>query len=296
MRDEFTLIVGGDSASGQAYADHLRQADRPFVATTRRQEGSGLFLDLARQDTWTLPETIDQALISAAIGSGARCAEFPKKTRQINVDATGALARRLAASGCFSVFLSSTQVFDGRQPFPKEDEPKTPVTEYGRQKAEAEDHVLKTGQAAVLRFTKLTTPDTPLFRDWLENLERGQPITAFDDMVLAPLGRSVLASAIDAVLQSRDRGIYHLTTNRQITYFDAAQHVARRLGADVSLVVRGSAKAAGITAEMTPANACLGDTRLRGLTGIAPPDPYAALDEALGLISRTVSDKRRAEP
>ncbi len=284
MPNDGTLIVGGDGIIGGAYADHLRHAGRPFVSTTRRRTGSGeaLFLDLSEPSaSWRLPSDTASAVICAAVTSGAACAEDPARSRLINVDAVGVLTERLAARDCFSILLSTSQVFDGGKLHPAEDDPTSPLTEYGRQKADAESRVLATDRAAVLRLTKLVTPQLPLFRDWIATLNRGEAITAFGDMVCAPVGSDMVCTAIDAILAARAPGVFHLSATKDITYVEAAAHLARRLGADERLVATGTAAASGIGPEMAPAHTALACNRLEALLEFGPPEPFEPLDGIL---------------
>lgn len=145
-------IVGGESTIGGALARRL--AGRAL--TTTRRAGGSLRLDQASPaSSWPALAAVDVAFLCAAVGHLDACEAEPLATRRVNVDATVELARRRQAGGAFVVFLSSNQVFDGRQPERRHDAPPCPINEYGRQKAETEQRL---EGCAVLRLTKVVTP------------------------------------------------------------------------------------------------------------------------------------------
>ena len=87
---------------------------------------------------------------------------------------TIALIDRLAARGIYTLFLSTNQVFSGERPHVPADAPVSPVSEYGRQKAEAE-RVLRSRMAngapiGVLRLAKVVSPGMALVTNWRQEL------------------------------------------------------------------------------------------------------------------------------
>ena len=78
------------------------------------------------------------------------------EARAINVDAAEIVARSVARIGARLVHLSSDVVFDGRKGSPYvEEDPPTPVSEYGRTKADAEGRVAAAHPEALLVRTSL---------------------------------------------------------------------------------------------------------------------------------------------
>src|SRR5437764_879665 len=86
------------------------------------------------------------------------------------------------------LIVGADGVFDGQHPHRLPTDPVSPVTEYGRQKAEVERHLLTMdAPAAVVRLTKVLQPGFPLLRGWVDALKIGEPILPFSDMVMAPV-------------------------------------------------------------------------------------------------------------
>jgi dTDP-4-dehydrorhamnose reductase len=287
MMDGRTLIIGGDSRIGGALLQQYRSEKRPVIATSRRNDSpaAGLLqLDLTENlRDWELPAQIDAAILAASITRIEACERDPEGTARINVDAVSELARRLAEAGAFVVFLSTNQVFDGLVPFRRPDEPVSPRTEYGRQKAEAERRILALGEsAAVVRLTKILEPTVPLFTEWTRSLRSGRPIEPFDDMVIAPVPLSCAVCILQQIALRRRGGIYQVSGPRDISYAEIGHLAARHVGASPRLVRPISARATQRVTEYIPQHTTLNIDGLREVPGVnLPPDVESTIANAL---------------
>jgi dTDP-4-dehydrorhamnose reductase len=236
------LIVGGDSLIGRNLISPFKRQGFRIWQTTRRRQGvsdEALYLDLGKdRRLWSFPEVkVDFAILCAAITSTQKCEDDPDATRRINVTATVALARKLAAQGSFVIFLSTSAVFDGSRPFATADEPVNPKTEYGRQKAEAEKQLLRLGSSiAITRLGKVFYPGMPLFQSWITDLKAGKIIRPFSDLVCAPISLIAVVNFLLKVAKEKCGGISHLSGREDITYADVARWVAGMIGAHRTLV------------------------------------------------------------
>ena len=234
-------MVGGDGLIGGAVAARLRAAGGPVIATTRRPgviTNNVFHLDLADDPSaWPeLPE-VDAAVLCAAVARLGACEADPAASRRVNVDGTLALARRLAAQGSYVLLLSSDKVFDGTGAARTRDDARCPATEYGHQKAAAEQGLLALEPScAVLRLAKVLSPSLELVQGWRGALEAGRPITAFHDMYLAPVGVNFVSEMIIRLLNERRPGIYQASGDRDVSYETLARALAGAVGADGALV------------------------------------------------------------
>jgi dTDP-4-dehydrorhamnose reductase len=284
------LLIGADSEIGAATASYLRGSGLSVLETTRRHDrvaADRLFLDLAEPlERWPPPPGIEAACIFAALARLQACATDPDGSSFINVTQTVTLAERLLQRGIAVLFLSSNQVFDGTALHVRADAPLCPVSEYGRQKARTETalgrHIAAGARVAVLRFAKIVSPGMPLLRRWASALVARDRIPAFADMMLAPTPVELAAAAIAGLMRERARGIFQLTGPRDVSYADLALHLAESLGADPSLVDRVSAATAGMPAGATPRHTTLDSSAIRDRFGLAVPDVWAVIDEAIG--------------
>jgi dTDP-4-dehydrorhamnose reductase len=278
MDADVHLVIGADGRLGGGLRQALAAAGQRVLATSRRRDGEHAFLDLAAPpETWALPAEASVAYLCAAVTSQAACERDPDGTRRVNVRHTVALASRLAAAGAFVVFPSTNLVFDGTRPARASDDAVCPRTAYGRQKAAAEADLLALG-AAVVRLTKVIAPDDALLCGWARSLRAGETIHPFADLVFAPLPLAFVARALMTIAARRGAGLWQLSGERDVSYADAARHLARRLGADEALIVPGSAQDAGIPAGSRPPHTTLDTRRWREAIGTPLPSVEATLD------------------
>jgi dTDP-4-dehydrorhamnose reductase len=291
------LIVGVDSLIGAALADALIARGTGVVGTTRRARsgapGSRMVLDLAAPDAGAaqLPR-VDVAIVCAAMARFVDCREQPELARRVNVSAPAALAARLVANGTRVVLLSTSAVFDCRSPRVPADRPTSPATAYGALKAEAEAAILALGpHGCVLRLTKVITPAMPLFVAWIGALRKNERIEAFDDLRFSPIAVCDVLTALLAVLADGGGGIYQVSGAHDISYADAARHLARRSGVSPDLVRAVRAVDRGVPESEVTRYTSLDAVRLCRLTGWTPPPATDVLDAAF---EHLLSEKRVA--
>jgi dTDP-4-dehydrorhamnose reductase len=285
--DEVTLVVGSDSLIGAALVAKLRATGRRVVGTTRREgsvDASTLHLDLSGNPAeWSCPWPVSVAVLCAGVTSIDMCRQQPDATARVNVDGISALAKNLLAQGTFVVYLSTNQVFDGSEPNRRPDEPTSPVTEYGRQKAEAEDRIGRAGgSTSIVRLTKVLYPDTPLLSRWRSALEHGETVQPFSDMHMAPVPLDWVVAVLILVCERRQAGMLHLSGDHDVSYAEAAFTGARMLGVDEALVRPVRSRDVSSTAEPPPGHTTLSTDRLESTLGIKPPDVQETIEMAFG--------------
>jgi dTDP-4-dehydrorhamnose reductase len=281
------LIVGGDSEIAAATTTHLNACGYAVAATTRRPERVAAqrpFLDLSLPvEDWPIPSGIGAACFCAAIARLADCANNPQASALVNVTRTVALAHRLLAAGIPVLFLSTDKVFDGSRAHVPAATPPCPVSEYGRQKAAAEaalgERIGAGAPVAVLRLAKIVSPGMSLLRQWLASLANGDPIRAFDDMMMAPTPVALVATAVERLLVEPNPGIFQLSGPRDVAYSEVALHLAHRIGAHPALVESVSAYSAGLPPGSTARHTTLDSSALRERFGIVVPDAWEVIDE-----------------
>jgi dTDP-4-dehydrorhamnose reductase len=281
------LVVGVDGGIGAALVGALRHRGDVVFGTTRRPgpHADGIIaLDLASPDVdaAALPEA-DVAFFCAAMTGLAECRKDPELARRVNTTGPARLARRLAAGGKRVVLLSTNAVSDWQTPRVAASQPPRPLTVYGRLKAEAEAEFAALGdRAVILRLSKVLTPELKLFRGWIDALTAGREVTAFTDLHLAPITLEDAVSALLALSDHAESGLFQVSGAQDISYVAAARHLARRVGASPARVIERRAADAGFPPEEITTFSSLDSQRLSALTGWTPPDPYAVLDRVFG--------------
>ena len=214
------LVVGADGILGCHLVELLEQTGCVVWRTSRRSGFAGprcFTLDLAGEAAdWRLPLVSPYAaVICAAVPAVAACEADPQATARVNVTGTVTLARLLAAKGVFTVFPSSNMVFDGTRPNCRSDEPVCPCTEYGCQKALAEQQLSSlSDRVAIVRFTKILSPDMPLITGWIEALRSGHEVYPFSDMVMAPVPVTFAAEVLRQIAERRLPDVFRAISTR----------------------------------------------------------------------------------
>jgi|SoiMethySBSTD1v2_1073268.scaffolds.fasta_scaffold06039_8 dTDP-4-dehydrorhamnose reductase len=278
------IVIGFDSAIGGALARAFTARGDLVCSTTWRAgsaERNMVKLDLTSFDPDAVPlPRADIAFFCAAITSIAACRENETLARQINVTGPARLARRLVAAGTRVVFLSSSAVFDWRTPHVKADCPPCPVTIYGKLKAETEAAFSAFGVAAsILRLTKVLAPEDKLFNGWMDALIQKRPITAFSDHHMAPVTLEDAVKTLMAISDSSQAGVFQVSGARDTSYYEAALHLASRLGADPKYVIEARAAESGMLPQEIIRHSSLDTSRLDALAGWKAPDPCSVIDE-----------------
>lgn len=235
------LIVGVESTIGRGLLRAFEPTGISVWSTSRRSSSQSrhLLLDLSQSpDKWSLPmPPVDVAFLCAAVTSQAQCASEPEATHKVNVLNVFALAKKLTEAGTFVIFISSSLVLDGLTPYAKAGQSTNPQTIYGRQKAQAEQYLLGLGErVAVVRFGKVVAPGLPLFEDWAKNLRAGQKIHPFSDMVFAPVALPFAVEVLHKIALMQQPGIVQASAARDVSYAEAAQVIAKNVGADTALI------------------------------------------------------------
>jgi dTDP-4-dehydrorhamnose reductase len=234
------LVVGGDGFLGQALIKALRIRGDTVFSTTRRPESVNAqcrFLDATKLPrSWASDIAYETMFI--CIGQGpSLCAANPEESRKVNVDATVALARQAVDRGAFVIKLSTTEVFDGSRPFRAASGLHNPVTEYGRQFSEADRLVRQLGtHSAVLRFSKAVGPELPLFRGWLDALTHNKKIWPLRDLTMAPVSCPYIVDLLCRMGLAAIPGTFNVSSDRDISFADAAKLLAHQLGVPETLV------------------------------------------------------------
>jgi dTDP-4-dehydrorhamnose reductase len=188
---------------------------------------------------------------------------------------TLALAEKLLSFDVHVLFLSSNQVFDGRAPHMPAGAMRSPVSEYGGQKARTEialcARMANGAPVAILRLAKVITSNMALVRGWVEALAAGRAIQCFDDMMLAPVPIDLVCAAIIVLMNDRARGIFQLSGPADVAYADVARFLAGRLGVDPGLVGKISAREANLPDGTTPRHTTLDSSALQERYGISVP-------------------------
>jgi dTDP-4-dehydrorhamnose reductase len=280
------LVIGADGLIGGALTRELRSQGTTVHTTAKdAKRESDITLDLADAaiERVALPRA-DVAVVCASFNGFAECRRDPVKARQVNALAPEILTRRLRQDGTRVIYLSSSAVFDFQVPQIAASAPTCPRTVYGAVKAEGEQRVLMQGQGTtVLRLAKVLSANMPLLKNWRHSLGEGKIVRAFSDLKFSPVSLDLAVEAVLAIANADEDGIYQVSGASDVSYADAARHIAKRLGVPESRVQEDSALRHGIPAEEIATFTSMDMSRYTALTNRTPPKPLDVLDTVCGL-------------
>ncbi|MCU0588050.1 MAG: SDR family oxidoreductase [Syntrophobacteraceae bacterium] len=165
----------------------------------------------------------DGVIHAAAMAKPDDCELHPRESARINVDTPILLAGLCAQARIPLVFTSSDLVFDGRNPPYREEDPVSPVSLYGEQKARAEAGILERyPDAAVCRMALMFGDGGPhgesFLGPMLRAMRRGDELKLFVDEVRTPLWGRDAAMGLALALH-RASGILHLGGTERISRY-----------------------------------------------------------------------------
>lgn len=147
-------------------------------------------------------------------------------SRRINVDGAANVARAAALAGARLIHLSTDVVFDGRKgvPYDEEDEP-CPVTEYGREKADAEEAVAAADPEALIVRTSMIYGGPGYEPSKHEELARDPQATFFTTEIRSPIQVRDLAAALLELVELDAAGILHVAGAEGVSRAEFAELV-----------------------------------------------------------------------
>lgn len=244
------LIIGGDSKIGTVLYKRLINKNSIVWKTTQKKsiKQNEFYFNLEDEilDT-TFPKIkFDFVFMCASITSLDYCKKFPELSYKVNVVDTLKVLKYFTKKESFIIFFSTNLVFDGLKPNRDIAEPLNPCTEYGKQKTLVENELSKFNNTAIFRLTKIIDYNFKLFDNWIEDLTNLNSISPFYDMKMSPVWIDDLIEFLLKYLEKPEKGVFHVSALDEITYYEAAKYIVRKLSLDLNNVVPISAKSINI--------------------------------------------------
>ena len=152
---------------------------------------------------------------------------YRQDEEDVNTAGSENVARAAAHAGARLLHLSTDVVFDGRKGSPYlEDDPLSPVTDYGRAKAEAESRVAAVHPDALLVRTSLLYGGTAPSKH--ELAARDPELTFFTNEIRSPVHVTDLAHALLELAALDVAGPLHVAGADDVSRAELAELIARR--------------------------------------------------------------------
>ncbi len=242
-----TAIIGASGFLGSTFLSVYRHIHHDCIGTLRKAQKNDFFtLDLLAPNITSLRlarTNHKEALIFAAIPKIDRCEKEKELSWRVNVKGTLELIRQLSEEGIKSIFVSSDYVFNGKVGNYSDDEPCSPITEYGAQKAEVEariDGICK-GDYLVIRLSKIFSinkGDGTILDEMANILTSGGIIQAAYDQVFCPTLVSDLISVVLKMQEKNLKGTFNVCSPEKWSRYDLAIKLAGAMKGNVDKVKR----------------------------------------------------------
>lgn len=239
-----TAVIGASGYIGAHLFRKYRETFPDCIGTGFSRAGQDLTpFDLRDPENTSLrlAETGHQALIiSSAMPNVAWCESHPQESYELNVQGTLKLAKQLAKTSIKVYFLSSDYVFDGKTGNYSDQAETSPITEYGRQKAEVERELPQiTDHYAILRLSKIygtSWKDKTLLDDLAASLLGGQTMTVATDQFFSPTHVDDVVAMTLYIQEKNAAGVINLCHSQAYSRYQIAQKLAETLQISPSLL------------------------------------------------------------
>jgi dTDP-4-dehydrorhamnose reductase len=250
------LLTGAHGTLGRALARVCGERGIECVALGRADldiaDGPSARAALEALKPWAVVNAAGYVRVDDAENDSERC-------RRENTVGAAVLAEECAVRGIRFATFSTDLVFDGRAGRPYlESDPVSPLSVYGRTKAEAERLVSGLSpEALIIRTSAFFGPwDASNFlAGSLDRFRRGLRVLAAGDAVVSPTYVPELAHAVLDLLLDGEKGIWHLANAGSASWAELARAIAAHIGLGPEYVSETPTESMGWAARRPPLSA-----------------------------------------
>jgi len=215
-------LVGGLSARLAAKTHDVLGCDRARLDVRNREGVLRAFREFS-------PEAVLHCAAYTDVDGAERA---PEKAREVNATGARVVAESAREVEALVLYVSTDYVFDGEATTPyREEQSPRPLSSYGRSKLEGERAVSETCPEShiIVRTGWLYGPGKG-FVDWArERLLRGEELPLVEDQTGSPTSARELAAAMLALVEGKNRGLFHFVNRGDATWLDLGKAVAEEL-------------------------------------------------------------------
>lgn len=226
------LVTGGQGQLGREFARHAAEYGDTVVATDSST------LDITRREV--VHDAIVDVRPDVVVNCAAMTAVDACETRQeealaVNGHGVRWLAEACDATGARLVQISTDYVFDGekRTPYVESDVP-NPQSAYGRTKLVGEQEALALGDSALVVRTSWVCGryGSNMVKTVQRLVAQGSPLAFVNDQIGHPTFTSDLAAMVHTLCIDARSGVFHVTNDGVVSWYEFVREIVARLGAD----------------------------------------------------------------
>jgi dTDP-4-dehydrorhamnose reductase len=215
------------------------------------------------------------------------CEEHPENAFRINEEGTRIVAETAGRCKAKIVYISTDSIFDGKRGMYNEQDIPHPINVYAQSKLAGEKAVVSgCSDYLVIRTNIFGWNLQPMLTlaEWiLQNINDGNRIPGFTDVIFSPLLVNDLARIIENMLNAGMRGFYHVGARDSCSKFEFARMIARVFGKDETSVFESCSEDAGFKAQR-PKDSSLDVARVTEALGVQMPGINEGLNRFRGLL------------
>lgn len=170
------------------------------------------------------------------------CEGHPKEAMEINSHSTRLLAGHAKSTGIRMAYISTDHVFDGKRGNYRETDEAFPMNVYGKTKLLGESYVNGLSKGLIIRTNMYGTGTGSAERGFisaiLENTRSGKAVLAAHDQFSNPIFVDQLSGTIWRLLETGERGIFHIACQDKMSRYEFATSVCDAFGLDKGLIKR----------------------------------------------------------
>lgn len=249
------LITGANGFLGSHLFPKLSQKYSTMGIARKLSENTENLLECDLSDSKSLIDILNKikpeiVIHTAACSTLSFCEQNPMDSFLTNVQSTQTIYDWSANQNSYLIFTSTDQVFDGKKSNYKEEDKPNPISEYGKQKLEAEKIVLQNQQNVVLRLPLLIGIGKGVRKGTLhqmvEQIKEGKSLNLFTDEYRTPLSADEVVRVIEFIIENKLKGLYHISGNQRINRYELGLLIAKRFNLPQSKLIATTRKKAGM--------------------------------------------------
>lgn len=235
------LVIGAGGFTGSYIFNAIREKYEVIGTSAHNKNLKKLDLSRFNKANKILKEiSPDVVCLPAGITNLDYIEDYPNKSRKVNVLGTKNIANYCKENNCKLIFFSSDAIFDGKNgPYSEKVKP-NPISEYGRQKLEAENFIKKLNNFVIIRTSSIYGWDKRKLNfvsRLIYELRNKKEFKAPVDQFYTPTYVVDLAHATLKLMDKKFRGIYNISGPDFISRYDIALNVCNIFGLRKRLVI-----------------------------------------------------------
>lgn len=281
------LITGANGFLGSHLFPIFLKKYQTFGIVRKLSINSENIIECDLSDSKSLVQILDKIkpdiiIHTAACSALSFCEQNPNDSFLTNVQSIQTISDWVANQNSYLIFTSTDQVFDGEKSWYKEEDSPNPISEYGKQKLEAEKIVLQNSENVVLRlplligFGKGERKGT--LHQMVEQIKEGKSLNLFTDEYRTPLSADEVVRVIEFVIENNLKGLYHVSGDQRFNRYELGLLIAKKFNLPQSKLTATTRKKAGMGKR--PKDVSLSNEKLK-IAGFFPK----SLDKMLAQIN-----------